>query len=196
MIEIRNFSKRDIYENYSLKIGEGITFIRGKNGSGKTTLLDCIAGLDKDYKGSITGNANTVYLNQNLYFSGRLKSKDMVKFIYQLEGIRNGQEYYLNKMNAYNDTLDFDKLLEKRIGILSGGELKLLFFSVISSLDKEVYIFDEPYASVDANGKAIINSILKELQEAGKTIIITSHEEGFFTSLKKINIVELDQTAL
>lgn len=192
MIEIRNFSKRDIYKNYNLKIGAGITFIKGRNGSGKTTLLDCIAGLDRDYKGSITGNTNTVYLNQNLYFSGRLKSKDMVKFIYQLEGIRNGQEYYCNKMNKYNDTMDFDKLLEKRIGILSGGELKLLFFSVVSSLEKEVYIFDEPYASVDAAGKAIINSILKGLQEAGKTIIITSHEEGFFNSLEKINVVELD----
>lgn len=192
MIEIRNFSKRDIYKNYNLKIGAGITFIKGRNGSGKTTLLDCIAGLDRDYKGSITGNTNTVYLNQNLYFSGRLKSKDMVKFIYQLEGIRNGQEYYCNKINKYNDTMDFDKLLEKRIGILSGGELKLLFFSVVSSLEKEVYIFDEPYASVDAAGKAIINSILKGLQEAGKTIIITSHEEGFFNSLEKINVVELD----
>lgn len=192
MIEIRNFSKRGIYENYNLEIGPGVTFIRGKNGSGKTTLLDCIAGLDKEYKGSITGNANTVYLNQNLYFSGRLKSKDLVKFIYWLEGIRNGQEYYSNKMKAFHSIFDFDKLLEKRIGILSGGELKLLFFSVISSLEKEVYIFDEPYASVDTDGKTMINSILKGLQEAGKTIIITSHEEGFFNSLEKINVVELD----
>lgn len=76
MIELVHFSKRDLYNNFNLKIDKGITLLKGRNGSGKTTLLDCIADLDKKYKGTIKGNENSVYLNQNLYFSGRLNASD------------------------------------------------------------------------------------------------------------------------
>lgn len=191
MIEILNFNKREIYVNYNLKIEKGITFFKGKNGSGKTTLFDCIAGIDKDYKGSIIGNGNCVYLNQNLYFSGRLRSKDLVKFIYGLDGVSNGEKCYRDRMLKYSNRFDFISLLNKKIGILSGGELKLLFFSTISSLNKDIYIFDEPYSSVDHEGKTIVNDIIFDLVKQDKTILISSHEEEFLNTLADVKCIDV-----
>lgn len=128
MIELVHFSKRDLYNNFNLKIDKGITLLKGRNGSGKTTLLDCIADLDKKYKGTIKGNENSVYLNQNLYFSGRLNASDFVKFTMNLAGIKNAQEYYFSKVKKYENEFNFYDLWNKKISFLSGGELKMLFF--------------------------------------------------------------------
>lgn len=193
MIELVHFSKRDLYNNFNLKIDKGITLLKGRNGSGKTTLLDCIADLDKKYKGTIKGNENSVYLNQNLYFSGRLNASDFVKFTMNLAGIKNAQEYYFSKVKKYENEFNFYDLWNKKISFLSGGELKMLFFSVISSLEREIYIFDEPYAGVDTYGKNIMNRILMNLNELQKIILITSHEEECVNELNNVRIVNLDQ---
>ena len=191
MIKIRNFSKRELYNNFNLDINDGITYLKGKNGSGKTTLLDCISGLDTSYSGTITGNENIVYLNQQLYFSGRLKAKDMVQFLLRLQKIKNYKEYYWSKMEEYKKIFDYEKIWEKEIRMLSGGELKLFFFTIISVIEKKNYIFDEPFASVDSAGKELIILILKKLVRQEKNIIITSHEEEFKSKFNDISIIDL-----
>ncbi|MSS62486.1 ATP-binding cassette domain-containing protein [Velocimicrobium porci] len=191
MIKIRNFSKRELYNNFNLDIDDGITYLKGKNGSGKTTLLDCISGLDTSYSGTITGNENIVYLNQQLYFSGRLKAKDMVQFLLRLQKIKNYKEYYWSKMEEYKKIFDYEKIWEKEIRMLSGGELKLFFFTIISVIEKKNYIFDEPFASVDSAGKELIILILKKLVRQEKNIIITSHEEEFKSKFNDISIIDL-----
>lgn len=192
MIHIKSFTKRDLFKDYDLEINPGLTFFKGKNGSGKTTLFDCISGLDRNYKGTITGATNNVYLNQNLYFSGRLKAKDMVQFLLQLDNIINYKEYYFNAVSEYDDYYDFKRLWDKKISYLSGGEIKLLFFSIITSLKKDIYILDEPYASLDSTSKDIVTHIVKKLVSDNKTILITSHEEEFIKHFDTIHIVNLD----
>lgn len=192
MVEVIDFCKRDIYNNFCVKIDNGITLIKGRNGSGKTTLLDCISGLDKDYKGKILGNDSSIYLNQNLYFSGRLKVKDFIKFILNLSGVKDTEDYYITNANKHKNEFDFYGLLDKKMSYLSGGEVKLLFVFVISIIDRDLYIFDEPYAGVDTKGKSIINSIFDELYNTGKSIILTSHEEQFINDLQNVYVLDLD----
>lgn len=64
---------------------------------------------------------------------------------------------------------------------------------MISSLEREIYIFDEPYAGVDTYGKNIMNRILMNLNELQKIILITSHEEECVNELNNVRIVNLDQ---
>lgn len=192
MIKISEFSKKPILYHVNMEIMEGITYIKGKNGSGKTTLLDCLAGIDKDYLGIIEGNKDVIYLNQQLYFYGRIKSKDLIQFFLGLNGIKDYMTYYESNVRLKRKKNMLRELYNKPIGLLSGGELKLLYFSIISSMDRSWYIFDEPFAQVDEDGKKDIIDVFTELRREGRSVIITSHEEGFLHNLLDISIVNMD----
>jgi ABC-type multidrug transport system ATPase subunit len=192
MIIIENLSKNTIINNTNLLIEDGITFIKGSNGSGKTVLLDCIANIDKDFKGMISGNQNVIYLNQQLYFYGRLKCKDLIQLLFGLSGIKNCEEYYKSNIRLQNKRKMLMDLSNKKIGKLSGGELKLFYFSIITAMQREWYLFDEPFAQVDTSGKCDMINVLKELREEGKNIIITSHEDFLLEEINDIKIIDMD----
>lgn len=192
MIKISEFSKKPILYHVNMEIMEGITYIKGKNGSGKTTLLDCLSGIDKDYLGIIEGNKDVIYLNQQLYFYGRIKSKDLIQFFLGLNGIKDYMTYYESNVRLKRKKNMLRELYNKPIGLLSGGELKLLYFSIISSMDRSWYIFDEPFAQVDEDGKKDMIDVFTELRREGRSVIITSHEEGFLHNLLDISIVNMD----
>nr|WP_288825075.1 ATP-binding cassette domain-containing protein [uncultured Clostridium sp.] len=192
MISINNFSKKLIKNDINLLIDDGITYIKGCNGSGKTILLDCIAKIDKDFEGTITGNQNVIYLNQQLYFYGRLKCKDLIQLLFGLSGIKNCEEYYIANLRLKNKRKMLINLSNKKIGKLSGGELKLFYFSIITAMQREWYLFDEPFAQVDSDGKDDMINVLKELREEGKSIIITSHEDFFLEDIKNIKVIDMD----
>ena len=67
-------SSGNLFEDFSLQIGDGWTCIAGSNGCGKSTLLKLIAGLIKADGGKISFEGNAVYcpqetqeLTDNLY---------------------------------------------------------------------------------------------------------------------------------
>ncbi len=192
MIKIMEFSKKPILYHVNMEITEGITFIKGKNGSGKTTLLDCLAGIDKNYEGIIEGNNDVIYLNQQLYFYGRIRGEDLIQFLLGLNGIRDYMAYYESHVRLRRKKNMLSELYKKPVGLLSGGELKLLYFSIISAMDRGWYIFDEPFAQVDEDGKKDMIETFIELKKEGRSVIITSHEETFIDNLLDISIVNMD----
>ena len=53
----KKFGEKIIFDNFSYDFkSTGIYGLQGDRGKGKTTLLRIISGLDKDFKGEITGN--------------------------------------------------------------------------------------------------------------------------------------------
>lgn len=193
MIEVVGFSKPGILKDVTIEIPAGITFLKGKNGTGKTTLLDCIAGLDRAYSGEIRGVGDAIYLNQHLYFYGRLRVKDLIEFLFGLDNKKNPISYYESHMRLKLKRELMLGLYQKQIGKVSGGEMKLFYFSVITAMDREWYLFDEPYAQVDEEGKEDITGVFEEFQEEGKNIIITSHEGTFLNKIRDINVIDIDQ---
>lgn len=189
---IENLTYKDILHDINLNIPKGINYLKGKNGSGKSTLLDCISNINKDYIGNIDGNKSTVYLNQNVYFSYRLKSYDFVDFICTIEGIKKYENKFLSYLKKYNLDLEYEKIKNKEVGKLSGGERVKLFFITICFIDREWYIFDEPFAGVDDDGKKCMISVIEELLCSNKGIIITTHEMEPLSYFNEINIIEID----
>lgn len=196
MIKITEFSKQPILCHVNMEITEGVTFIKGRNGSGKTTLLDCLAGIDKDYQGIIEGNKDVIYLNQQLYFYGRLKTEDLIYFFLGLNGVRNHKAYYESHVRLQRKKSMLRELYKKRVGLLSGGELKLLYFSIITAMDRDWYIFDEPFAQVDEEGKADMAEVFAELKKEGRSVILTSHEDVLLDNIPDISIINMDNLQL
>lgn len=196
MISIKDLNYKSILNGVEATLNQEFNYIRGENGAGKTTLLDCISGINNQYEGEINGNNNLVYLNQSLFFSHKLKSKDFVKFVFSLENIKNYKEIYFNFAEENRIMDELEKNWDKEVGILSGGERKKLYFSTICCLNRDWYVFDEPFAGVDENGKTFMTNIFNQLIGKNKGIILTSHEVDPLQEIKDVQEYHLISSQL
>lgn len=185
-----------ILKEVTLTIPRGITYLSGSNGAGKSTLLDCLSGVNPAYEGIILGNESVVYLNQQLYFSPRLRARDFLDFICQLEGIKAYEQLFNAFLKTYDWVETYESIQHKQVGKLSGGERRCFFFIVICFLEREWYLFDEPFAGVDEAGKKVMTNMMKALLRQGKNILLTSHEKEPLRDFEALNVIELTEGTL
>ena len=166
--------------NFSLKSGEVFAVI-GPNGSGKSVLFRSLLGLIP-YSGGIKWRPGLkiAYVPQKLAierglpltvkeFLG-LKSTSKEKILQALSsvGIETGPEHEHHLEHH---------ILNRRMGLLSGGEFQrvLVAWSLVDNPD--VLLFDEPTTGIDIGGEETIYNLLHELQEKRKlTIVLISHD--------------------
>lgn len=75
------------------------------------------------------------------------------------------------------------QLLDRGVTALSGGEKQLLAITSVYATDPDIYVFDEPSANIDAEGIAMLHTILSKLKCRGKTVIIAEHRLFYLTDL-------------
>lgn len=196
-IIVENLYLKEVDKTFNINFRKRLNILQGSNGSGKSILLDYISGLrmaPEEVK--IKGNNNIIYLNQNMYYNGRLRVDEYLKFIYNLNNIRDYKEYFFDFVALYlNDVVDeIKKMINKKMGDLSGGERRFIYNLIILSIDREWYILDEPLTAIDQNRKKYLIDIIVDYTLKGKGIILTSHETlDFYEDMEedKIEIIEI-----
>ena len=175
----------------TLEIAPGkITAIYGPSGCGKTSLLSIISGLDSQYQG------NLYFKNQNMRdFSERDLTyfrKAHIGFVFQNFNLIPHQSVLENvKMPLYVKNMtdkEMVKIAERelsRLGIgdfikknvkqLSGGQKQRVAIARALVNNPEMIVADEPTGSFDSQSQENVLEIFKELAEAGKTVIIVTH---------------------
>jgi len=172
-----------ILESISFDINQGeITAIIGPNGSGKTTLLKALLGLTP-YTGDIKIFNSTPrklheiahkigYVPQRLEFDRTIPMT--IKELFSLHLLKGQTEDSILK------TLDLIRarhLIDKRVGILSGGEFQRIILALALLNDPELLLLDEPSSNVDAEGVMEFYSLIKELRaKKNLTILLVSHD--------------------
>lgn len=175
----------------TLEIAPGkITAIYGPSGCGKTSLLSIISGLDSQYQG------NLYFKNQNMRdFSERDLTyfrKAHIGFVFQNFNLISHQSVLENvKMPLYVKNMTDKEMAEiaerelSRLGIgdfikknvkqLSGGQKQRVAIARVLVNNPEMIVADEPTGSLDSQSQENVLDIFKELAEAGKTVIIVTH---------------------
>lgn len=175
----------------TLEIAPGkITAIYGPSGCGKTSLLSIISGLDSQYQG------NLYFKNQNMRdFSERDLTyfrKAHIGFVFQNFNLIPHQTVLENvKMPLYVKNMTDKEMVEiakrelSRLGIgyfikknvkqLSGGQKQRVAIARALVNNPEMIVADEPTGSLDSQSQENVLEIFKELAEAGKTVIIVTH---------------------
>lgn len=175
----------------TLEIAPGkITAIYGPSGCGKTSLLNIISGLDSQYQG------NLYFKNQNMRdFSERDLTyfrKAHIGFVFQNFNLIPHQSVLENvKMPLYVKNMTDKEMVEiaekelNRLGIgdfikknvkqLSGGQKQRVAIARALVNNPEMIVADEPTGSLDSQSQENVLEIFKELAEAGKTVIIVTH---------------------
>ena len=86
--------------------------------------------------------------------------------------------------------LDYDKLHERSVFELSGGQMRRVAIAGVLAMEPKVLVLDEPCAGLDPRGREEIMGLIKELhREAGTTIVMVSHSMDDVASLAERVIV-------
>jgi len=189
-----NIEGENILNGVDLEAKRGeITAIMGPSGSGKSTLCYCIMGIIPHiYGGELNGEV--------LVFDKPVSHMKVPEIATKAGIIFQDPDTQLFSPTVEDDIAfgpenlclerkkiarRIDKSLEM-VGMqehrysdpdrLSGGEKQLIAISSVLSLYPEVIIFDEAMSQLDEESKCRVKSIIKELKNKGKTIIIVEHE--------------------
>jgi len=172
---------------YSVREREIIGLV-GPNGAGKTTMLKLIARLNRPNSGTILirnidGELQDIYKNRDgLVEMGFLI--DIPQFYNTnpwrlLRYIMSLRDYPKAKIEPRIDRLlkEFElyKWKYKNIKIFSKGMVQKLGFIISIINEPELIILDEPQTGLDPESRIKIRKYLKALQDAGKSILISSH---------------------
>ena len=165
-----NYNKTPVLKNVSIKIIKGqTTAIIGKNGSGKTTLLRCINCLIDPTSGSIKHSSNNPF---PMLFQKPAKFHNTVYYNFEiLCKIKK-----IKPLTKWYKTFGLEKISEKNINQVSGGEQQKTYLSRIMSANLKVIILDEPSQNLDKESDRKLIQLLLEEKIQEKTIIFSSHD--------------------
>lgn len=198
MIKLENVNVRiqeqDILSDINITIDDGeFILICGDSGCGKTTMTKLINGLiphfvkDVEVSGSVTVSGKnvastemyemaeivgSVFQNPKTQFFHTNSSAEMA---FGLENRGDDLETIRKRVAETVRELDIEKLADRNVFAMSGGEKQLLAFASVYAMDPEVYVLDEPSANLDAVGIEKLCRRLEVIKREGHTVIVAEH---------------------
>jgi ABC-type polar amino acid transport system ATPase subunit len=194
--------------SFSVDEGQAVVII-GPSGSGKSTLLRTINGLERYQEGTITVSG----LEVDKRGRGIRDVRKVVGMVFQqfnlfphlsvLDNITLSPRRVLHVPRA--EAEDRAKSLlgrvglanyeERRPGELSGGEQQRVAIARALAMQPKVLLLDEITSALDPEMVDEVLQVVKELAEAGMTMILVSHEMGFASRVAD-QVVFLDKGAI
>jgi len=194
MLEIRNLVKRYgkekkaklAVDNVSLSIPRGCFFgLLGPNGAGKSTTIHCITGIAQPTSGQILVDGVDVVADYKLArtkvgLSPQEFNVDIFSTTEQLMDFMGGfygipAEVRSKRIAELIKQFDLEEQRNVKFQKLSGGLKRRAMLGRALVHTPDLLILDEPTAGVDVEQRRTLWAYLKELNNGGKTIILTSH---------------------
>lgn len=175
-----------------IEAGEMVA-VMGPSGSGKSTLMHIIGLLDRPSEGVLHIDEEEISLNMSDQKLAQLRSHK-IGFVFQnfnllphmnaLDNVLMPTTYTTQKRNETRtrahmllELVGLEHRLQHKPGELSGGEKQRVAIARALINDPDIILADEPTGNLDsATGDEII-SLLQELHQQGKTILVITHDE-------------------
>jgi len=194
MLEIKDLVKvygkgkkaKRAVDGISLSIPKGSFYgLLGPNGAGKSTTIHCITGIAQPTSGSITIDGIDAVKD---YKQARLKvglspqefnvdifstPNQLIDFMGGYYGVRANERK--ERAKDLIERFDLEEHQDVKFQKLSGGLKRRVILARALVHTPELLILDEPTAGVDVEQRHGLWEYLKEMNERGKTIILTSH---------------------
>ena len=212
-LSVRNLNKRfggnHVLKGLSFEVkGPELIGLIGPNGAGKTTLTNILDG-------AITPNSGTVYLNCKridqlppfeVARAGLGRTFQVTRSFRRMTVLENlfvpalakdltvSKDQVLPKAMEVLEFLTIDHLRNEYAQALSGGQQKLLELGRLLMLDPDIIILDEPFAGVHPKLMEIIYGYIRRVNDAGKAIILISHQmESIFTLCGRLLVLNFGE---
>lgn len=203
---IVGYGQRTVLEDFSLELTIGkMIGILGPNGAGKSTLIKSILGLVPLRQGEILFNqqAITRNLRQNAFaYVPQSSDLDITAPLTLYDLVAMGRMVKKRPWDSMTvadkqaieralTTLNIEPLRDRPVSDLSGGQRQRALVARALVQDAQVYFLDEPFVGIDATSEAVIVSVLRQLRDAGKLILIVHHDlsnvAAYFDEIVLIN---------
>lgn len=189
--------------SFNISKGEFV-FLTGVSGSGKTTLLKMLYKAEKPTSGTI------VIFDKNIERIKKKKLRRRMGIVFQDFQLLKDKTVYDNvayplaclgvnpfkvKRETLNalETLNIRELAKKYPDELSGGQQQRVAIARAMVNKPELLICDEPTGNLDSENAWIIMNHLKELNETGMTILMTTHNEEILTKENERRVINLSK---
>src|ERR1700734_844522 len=178
----KRYGKTLAVDSVSFEVSDGEIFgLIGPNGAGKTTTMECVEGIRRPDRGSITvlglSPFRDVYALQQR-IGVQLQQAQLQKRIKVWEAMHLWASLYQKPHAAGDVLLDQLGLAEKRDAwfmTLSGGQKQRLFIALALINDPEVVFLDELTTGLDPQSRRAIWDLVRGIRERGKTVFLTTH---------------------
>jgi manganese/iron transport system ATP-binding protein len=169
-----------------------ITALVGVNGSGKSTIFKSIMGFVRLASGdiSILGEPVNRALRKNLVaYVPQAEEVDWNFPVLVEDVVMMGRYGHMGMMRIARaaDRAAVDSALarvgmtdfrKRQIGELSGGQKKRVFLARALAQDGRVILLDEPFTGVDVKTEDAIITLLRDLRDEGRVILVSTHNLG------------------
>ncbi len=192
----------------SLEINEGHSVaIVGANGSGKSTLLQIIGGLKYPSSGTFFFREREVS-EKSLQDKGFLRLfRESVGYIFQdsdvqlfcptvLDELLYGplqleieDDASMKRAVEVMQMLNIEHLKDRPSYMLSGGEKKKVAIGSVLTMNPRILLLDEPTNGLDPKTQSFLVELMFALMEAGKTLIIGTHDLSLVDELRSEVVV-------
>src|SRR5262245_8687594 len=177
----KTYGRAVAVDGVSFDVGLGEIFgLIGPNGAGKTTTMECVEGLRRPDRGSISvlglDPVRDVYRLQNR-IGVQLQEAQLQKRIKVKEAVDLGASLYERPIDG-DRLLDQLGLAEKRNAwfmTLSGGQKQRLFIALALINDPELVFLDELTTGLDPQARRAIWDLVRGIRARGKTVFLTTH---------------------
>jgi zinc transport system ATP-binding protein len=174
-----DFGKRRVLDDVSFFVPKGeFLCLCGPNGAGKSTLLKTILGLIDPTSGEVVRSGTVGYVPQRKTFDRDFPATALELIVANLRGgwpirVRDDER---EKARKALSRVGGEKLIEKNLADLSGGETQRVFLARALVNNPVLIILDEPTAGVDVGGRQELLTLLEEISKSDElAAILVTH---------------------
>ena len=188
LLELLSFRKWKLHRDFwalrdiSLAIPKGATLgVVGQNGSGKSTLLQVLAGILRPTTGScqVQGSVAAI-LELGAGFNPEFSGRENIFINAAVLGLSHRQTH--DRMDRILDFAGIGEFIDQPVKTYSSGMFVRLAFSVAVHVDPEILLVDEALAVGDLVFQHRCIHRMRQLRDAGKTIVLVTHDLHAVTS--------------